>query len=120
MYLLVIVLAGFFIFKLTQREFRQIEETANSKYPKIDKLDSVSGTVKSIYNPPKLRSSPFLVRINFIESSNATLMTSGYSLNDSDISIRDVSRTGAFLKKKANSDTIEVNLEGEAYKFLID
>jgi hypothetical protein len=62
----------------------------------------------------------FLVRVNFIENSKATLITSGYSLNNSEISIRDVTKTGALLEKKVSSDTIKVIFEGEAYTFLID
>lgn len=118
-FIVIIIIIEFLIFKITQRDFLQIAEKANKEYPLIDKNSSFYGTIESIYNPPKLRSSPFFVRINFRKGMKCTLDTKGYALHHPGVAIRDVSRSGALLKKNANSDTVVIRYRGKVYKFLI-
>lgn len=118
-FVIAIILAGSLIFKMTQRHYIQMEERANEEYPILDVSSSVLGTVESIYNPPKIRTSPFFIRINFQEGLKSTLDTKGYALNDSDIAVREICRNGSIVKKEANSDTVEIIYKEEVYKFLI-
>ncbi len=118
-FLFIFIMIGFVIFKITQKDFLQIEEKALKDYPIINTNSSASGTIESIYNPPKLRSSPFFVRINFRDGLKYTFDTEGYALNHTGISIRDVSKSGALLEKRSNSDTVVITNNGKVYKFLI-
>lgn len=118
-FVVVIILAGFLIFKATQREFREIEKKTSKEYPILEVTDSISGIVQSIYNPPKFRSSPFYVSINFREGLKYTLSTKGYALDYSDIAIREVCIDGTILKKEVNSDTVKIIFKEEIYKFLL-
>lgn len=112
-----IILVGFLIFKASQIEFKEIEEKTNQEYPILELSDSISATIKSIYNPPKLRTSPFYVSVDFREGMQHTLSTKGYALRHSSIAIREVCVNGAALSKEAHSDTLEVTLKGEIYIF---
>jgi len=118
-FVIAIIIAGSLIFKMTQRNFLQIEESANEEYPILDVGSSILGTVESIYNPPKFRTSPFFIRINFQEGFKSTLDTKGYALDHSDVAAREVCKDGALLKKEAGSDTVEIIYKEEVYRFLI-
>lgn len=117
--LAIIVLVGFLIFQISERNIRKKIEEVDKEFPRLEYSDTIYGEVSSIYNPPKTRSSPHFVRVIFKNGEKWTIYVNGQSSNSSEISLRKVLSSNAFMEKKINSDTIRIKSEEATFEFLL-
>lgn len=116
-----IIIIGYAIFSIISNHLNTQEglRRADLEYPTLQFSDSINAVVVGVYDPPGVRGTSFFMSVDFLYDVKYSLHVKDMALEQPQKDIRDVCVAGATVKKKAFSDTLEVNRGGVQFTFLI-
>lgn len=114
---IVFLIAGLILYKNILEDNR-IEKKISEEYKLLKTQNILNSTVLSTYYPARWRGWQDIQNIKFENGENYTIRIKT-NLTSEEIYFGEIVRKGIVLKKRANSDTLIVDLGDSEFKYLI-